>query len=164
MHIIMGLIIALGGVLWAVKHLMEGAHEARGAARRLTWQHRSGKSRLDAIEDPRESAAILFVQSLRYVGEINAAERAKLTGFLSEKMGLSHAEAEELVSYAIYATLEQHDAANHLSRLLKPVQANCTVTERHELIDMLSELIAPESDGADQQRALVARVKDRLLS
>ena len=97
MHLIIAAIMALGGLAWAINQLLNGAADAKGAVRRLKWQHRHGKDLVAAIDDPRIAAVILL--GLAWVTQkapskrLAAASDAQVRALASLETTLRNAEA-----------------------------------------------------------------------
>lgn len=164
MHLIIGAIVALGGLVWAINHLMNGAADARSAARRLQWHTKHSKDPFAAIDDPRISAAILFGQLRRYAGDISTEDRQRLTGMVETEFRTPHGEAVEIVAQGLYALGQKTDAANDLGKLLAPIRQSCTQDEQHDLLRLMALVAAWDGAPNEAQVSLVDRTRHRLTN
>lgn len=163
MHLIIGAILALGGLVWAVNHLASGAAEAKGTYRRLKWQGRAGKDPLADLEDPRLAAVVLLGQALRYSGEITSSERERLARLVETEFRTPPQEADEIVAQGLYLLGQKTDASNELAKILRPVLLSCTESEKADLIGLLKDVTAWHGAANELQLSLIDRTRHRLL-
>ncbi|MEM9232751.1 MAG: TerB family tellurite resistance protein [Pseudomonadota bacterium] len=163
MHILIAAIAAIGGLIWAINHLMNGAAEAKSTVRRLRWQGRQGKDVFSELDDPRVAAVVLLGQLRRYDGDISQADRVRFTELVEKEFRTPKAEAEEIVSYGLYALGQKTDAANDLAKLLGPIREHCEPSERADLLRLMTEVCKWDGIANDMQIDLVDRTRQRLM-
>lgn len=162
MHIIIGILLALAGIFWAFSRFVDAAGDAKASARRFSWSHKHNRRLIDTMADPREAAAILLVQIAAYEGELTERHKAAILNELRARFLVSLDEAEELFGFARLALGQTVDAANILSKVLKPIRAACTAAEQGELGEMMGAIAALDSPPTDSQTHLIQRVKHSL--
>ena len=163
MHLIIAAIMALGGLAWAINQLLNGATDAKGAVRRLKWQHRHGKDLVAAIDDPRIAAVILLGQLMRYEGDIGPSDRDRLAEIVEKDLRTPAHEAQEIVAQALYILGQRNDAANELSKLLYPIRDACTPEERADLLRLMNEVAARNGEISPMQQILLDRTHQRMM-
>lgn len=158
MHLIIGGILALAGLIWAIVRLANAMDEAKGAARRYSWSRKADKRVIDNLTDPREAAAILLAQLAAYEGEITAGQKELILGQMRQAFGVSAAEADELYGFARHALAETSDAGNRLTKLIDPLRGACSGREVAELLEMMRTVASSEGPPSDLQNSLIDRV------
>lgn len=166
------LIAALGGlagIIFLVTRIYRAGRDAhdmasdiRGALRRGQWNGKSQGSLIDGIDDPREAAAILMVQIASYDGEVTARQKARMKELMAEVFDSDDAMGEGLYSFGRMAIGQINDAANSLSRLMRPIKAHLTLGEMKDLVRMLESVSEVEGPPTERQRDLVAAVRRAL--
>lgn len=166
MAILIAVLGALGALIWTVVHFVRAAQEGREVVndvragfRRGAWSKKANSRLIEAIEDPRESAAILMAQIAVYDGEITAAQKSKMTALMQEHFAAPADEAEGLYSFGRMAVGQLNDAGNSLTTILRPVQEKLTQAEKNDLVGMLEEIAEVEAAPNDLQRQLIAAVR-----
>lgn len=162
MHIIIGAIIALGTLFWAVSRLVDTASDAKASARRFRWSRKHNKRLIDTLEDPREAAAILMLQVAAYEGDITEKQKTVILGEIKSAFQASSGEAEEFYGFARHVLGETPEVANVLRRVLAPIQTGCSDREKQELLEMLETVAALDSEPNHRQISLINKIRSDL--
>ena len=170
MHIIIGLITALGVIALAFSRLyqagkdgQEAVHEVRGAWRRTQWRSKSGRAVLDGLDDPREAAAAILVGAAVYDGALTQRQNDLLASQMREVFAVDAADADDLIAVGRHIHGQLNDVANVLPKLAAPIHGACTPDERAAFLQMLHAICEVEGPISDQQQELMNRVS-RLLA
>ncbi len=155
MHILAGLVAAIGAlllILWriqqashAVRDIGEAAEDARGLFRRWAWRRKSSANQLDLVSDPREAAVAMMAATAEFDGALTERERATIIRSITETFGASSKQAEELLAQARWLTKTGTDLSETYRRLLPVIRKSCDARELQELIAMLRAVA--EADG-----------------
>ncbi|MEM8771828.1 MAG: hypothetical protein AAGD92_09300 [Pseudomonadota bacterium] len=169
MHIVIAVLGAVAGLIWAFVHFTNAAREGReairdvkGIVRRGQWSRQVDKRLIENLTDPREAGAILAFQIAQYDGAVTDRQHAVLVGDMETTFGVPKDTAEELFAFARMAVGEINDAGNSVRKILAPVQTACTADEKADLIAMLERAAEIETAPSDAQRVLISQVRRAL--
>ncbi len=169
----MGLLVvllgAIAGAIYALVRFMSAANEGReaisdikGAVRRGKWSKQIDSRLVENLDDPRDAAAVLMVQIAAYDGEITTRQKDAITGLMMQHFHASREEAEGLYSFGRMAIGQINDAANALGKMIRPVKEALTLDEMKELAVMLEEVSEVEGPPTERQRDLIVQVRRAL--
>ncbi|MEE7442367.1 MULTISPECIES: tellurite resistance TerB family protein [Methylobacterium] len=169
MPILLGLIgIIVAGLFWilrthgTVKGLQEVNRDTKGLQRRAvsTFQNLVGTP-LQRVRDPRLAAVILMIQLVRTGSPLTASEKTRILEYMERPLEVDRISAtfERAWGYT-QARLPFSQVADALAPLLRDA---LTVSERGELIAMLTQVASAHSPPSELQREGIARLKRRLL-
>ncbi len=172
MHIILGLISALGMllfILWrinlavqAARELGDAADSARGFFRRRKWNKKVNADQLKQITDPREAATIMMVAIAESDGALTDAEHKKIIEIIIDQFEATQPQAEELLGVGRWMAKDAGDLTSFLNRLVPVIMSNCTDQQKHELIDMLQMVSRVEGEIPPDQAQSIAQIKKYL--
>lgn len=150
MHILVGLLGALGVLVMIFWRLNQAANAARGARdavgdahgalRRWSWRRKSSVDLIRDIDDPRVAAAVLMVAVAEYDGALTADEHRVMRQQITSKFGAKEATADELIAHARWLTRSGGDIGSLFLKLMPVIQNKCGPRERSELIEMLKHV------------------------
>ncbi|MEQ1929184.1 MAG: hypothetical protein ABL957_01450 [Parvularculaceae bacterium] len=166
MHIIVSLLVALGGAFWAFHYFVNAAHEGRSAVNDMRgfirsgkWSKKVGQRMIEQVTDPRESAAILLYQMAAYDGAVTERQQAAIVAEMRKAFAADEETAQGLYAFARVAVGQVNDAGNSLRKVLAPIAQTCTDAERESFAAMLEKIGEVESPMTDVQRRLVAEAR-----
>lgn len=162
MGVIIGAVVALGTLIWAVTRLMDGMSDAKFAARRFSWTRKARRNVKDLITDPREAAAVLLLQMARYDGSDAAAQRARVA--LGESIARDDEEAGDLLTFADGVLKEAGDASNALRKYINPINDVCTRAQKDDLLSALAFICGGEDDTLPVQMQFLQSARRLLAS
>ncbi|MEM7568861.1 MAG: hypothetical protein AAF337_03605 [Pseudomonadota bacterium] len=160
---LIGLLVLIGGVIFAISRIMDGANDVGYAARRFAWLRKSRRQVVDGISDAREAAAILMLQAPSYRGVLTDEDFEAVRAQLSETVGSSPEETTELLAVAGVALKEVGDAGNKLRPILRPINETCTAEQKQELLDSVAKLSALKGEPTDLQKNFQQQLSMALL-
>jgi uncharacterized tellurite resistance protein B-like protein len=167
---IVAIIAALGGAIWAAIYFLNAAREGgeairdvKGMVRNARWSRKIDARLIESLEDPREAAAILLYQIAAYDGAVTERQRLAMVSEMRRAFSVDAEEAEGLFAFARMAAGQINDAGNSLRKIARPVLAACNDAERRDLIDMLLRIAEVEGPVSEMQNRLVAEARRVLL-
>lgn len=170
MHIFLGIIGAIVGLIYFLSRLARAARDGQkavsevgGIVRHHQWSRKVSRRLIENLSDPREAGAILLVQMASYEGALTDAQQGHIVDLMIEYFQTDSDTAEQLLSFARMSIGEINDAANSLSKILRPVEQVCKEQEKNDLVSMLQQVSSFTGAPSDQQTQLVDRVRMKLL-
>jgi len=105
--IIIGIFVTIGVWSYRLQMAKRGldetrkmAESARNMPRKRRFQNKANRESLDAIEDPREAAAVMMMEVARAAGEVTAEHKAIMRAEIMQNFELSERDADELIAAA----------------------------------------------------------------
>lgn len=171
MHILIGIISAIGALIFIAYRLTYVAREgqevisdAKGLIRRHQWSSKHKHNPLDDIQDPREIALLLMTETARYKGALTANQQHKISELAQQKFQIANDELDDMISAVAFATKDLTDIDNVLHKMLRPLYNTLDENEKNELITMMQEIAAVDGNPTPDQLHLIGRTQDKLLS
>ena len=167
MHIIIGLITAIGGVVWALYRLQNSGVDLNAFnpfhwARRRQWEKKLGTKVIHQLENPMEAAGLLMVAIAKMEGEISREQKAEIIGLFESEFHLSNTRAVELFSSVSYILQEAVNIVAEVKNILAPCKAAFKSEQVESLVDMLNKIALLEGSVSEEQGLLIAAVKKEL--
>lgn len=172
MHILLGILAALGAVAWFViranqvnhagRELLETASDAKSFVRRSRWKSKGDIDPIKDIADPRLAATVMMMMVAKSDGDVTERQRDAIWEHMQSGLGLEPQAASEMLAEARWLTNAYTDVATILRRAASPIEANCTAAERQELIDMLVAVASVEGAVSDLQTNAINGLRRQL--
>lgn len=166
MGVIVGAVIALGTLIWAVARLLDGMSDAKFAARRFRWtsKARKGEDNAAIITDPREAAAVLLLQMARYSGPLDEREKGAVRDALVGDIASDAGEADDLIDFAGTVLKEVGDPSNTLRKYINPINDACSRNQKRDLISALERCAGVGGDVLETQAQFLQSIRRLLLN
>lgn len=172
MHILLGILAALGAIAWFViranqvnragRELMETASDAKSLVRRSRWKSKGKGDLITDIADPRLAATVMMTMVAKSDGDVTERQRDAIQAQMQAGLGLEPQAASEMLAEARWRTNDLNDVGTVLRRAAAPIEANCTASERQELLDMLMVVATVEGEVSDLQANAIDGLKRKL--
>ncbi len=171
MHILLGIAGAVAAIVfflyratYVAREGQELISDAKGAIRRHRWNQHTKHNPLDDIQDPRDIAILLMTETAKYKGALTAAQQDKITSLAQQHFQLDPAEVADMMARVTFATKDLTDVDNVLHKILRPLHDMLDHHEKGELIAMMKGVAAVDGNANAEQRHLIGRTQDKLLS
>lgn len=166
MATLIGIIAALGTLVWAATRLLNGMSDAKYAARRFRWTHKAkrGERVGSEIHDPREAAAVLLLQMAAYETPVDHLDMSAVREALVGDIALDDDEADGLIEFARLVLKEVGDAANALRKYINPINEACTRSQKDAFLQSLEALSGGAEDALDVQKQFLQSIRRLLLN
>lgn len=172
MHILLGILAALGAIAWFViranqvnragREIMETASDAKALIRRSRWKSKGKGDLIQDIADPRLAAAVMMTMVAKCDGDVTERQRDAIQDQMEAGLGLEPQAASEMLAEARWRTNDVNDVTTVLRRAAPTIESNCTAEERLELIDMLVAVAGVEGAVSDLQTNAIDGLKRKL--
>lgn len=169
MHVLIGLITALGGLLWALHALQRSGLDLGGLnpfawARRRRWQKLYGSKPIYSLERPMEVAALLIVGVLKEEGEISREQKTAVVEIFRNEFHLSDDQAREAFSASVFLLKDELNLDQSVQGIIEPCRDRFTPDQAESLLGMLERVAAIEGPATEAQRSIIDAVRRELTS
>lgn len=164
MHIIIGAITAIAGLIWAM-HSLQNAGVDLNAFNPFTWARRRRWSRqlnvkpMHSLTDSMEAAALLVVSIARAEGEVTRDTKMEILDLFTKEFGLKRNKSIEIYSSSSYMLQDILNMDSEVKHVLAPSKS--TFQEKHieKLLNMLTKVSTLEGKATEQQNLIIKAVK-----
>jgi len=167
MHIIIGLITAIGGVVWALYRLQNSGLDLNSFnpfywARRRKWEKQLGTKPLHCLDKPIDAAAVLLISTAKIEGEITREQKAEIINLFVNEFNLDKNKAVELYSSSSYLLQDPINAVAEVKNILSPCKNMFNPEQTESLITMLKKIASLENEISNEQLNLIGAVEKEL--
>ena len=166
MHIVIAVITAVAGLLWALNSLQRSGFHFSSlnpflAYRRWQWSRTYGGRPIYKLDRPIDVAAVLLLGVAKADGAITSDQKRELLAMFQSEFSISRDEASDLLLASSHLIRDEIYLVDHLDKILE------RSAERFEP-DAIGSLLAHDAQGGSarrqhQQRAGEADRRDRAL-
>ena len=163
MHIIIGLITAIAGFIWALHSLQNAGFDLNALnpftwARRRKWEMQLGTKPMHALTDSIEAAALLVVSIAKADGEITRDTKMEMLDLFENEFGISRNKAIGLFSASTFMLKEANDIASEVKNILAPSKSDFDESHVKTLVDMMNKVSTFENEQTSIQKSIIASV------
>ncbi|GAB1261774.1 hypothetical protein [Aurantivibrio plasticivorans] len=169
MHIIIGIITAAAGLIWALYNLQNSGVDLNSFnpfywARRRSWAKKVGAKPLHCIDSSMEAAAVLVVAVAELPGLMTQELKDKVIDVFCREFNLSAKDAASLYASSSYLLKEAGEISHEVQGILSPSLK--TFEEKHvaSLLGMLKEIASFGDEPSDTQKAVMEAAEKVLKS
>lgn len=167
MHVIIGLITALAGLVWALVSLQRSGFDLGGLnpvawARRRRWRKLYGTKPIFTLQRPMEAAALLMVGVLKQEGEISREQKTAVTGLIRDTFHLDDAQAQDVFASSVFLLKDELNLDQSVRGILAPSRERFTPEQAASLIALLEQIARLEGEPNDAQQRIIAAVRNEL--
>lgn len=159
MHIVIGLITAVGGLIWALVALQRAGFDLSDPFawyRRLQWRKKYPDKPLYSLQEPMDVAAVLLLGVAKCEGEISAEQKKQLLHLFDSEFKLSPDEASDLLLASSHLIRNEVYLVDNLDRILERSKERFTSAQASSLLALMDRVANFESTANEEQRKLIA--------
>lgn len=167
MYILIGIITAIAGLIWALHSLQNAGVDLNAFnpftwARRRKWEKQLGTKPMHALTDTMEAAALLVVAVARQKGDITREVKQETLSLFQTEFGVNESRAAELFSASSHLITGVLDMALEVRHVLAPSKEDFQVTQVEKLLQMLRQIAALEGGANESQQRIIEAVRNEL--
>lgn len=167
MTIVIGIITALAGLIWALNSLQRSGVDLNAFSpftwlRRRQWEKKLGTKPMHALTDTMEAASLLVVAVAKEDGEITRDTKMDILTMFEEEFGISRKRSIELFSSSSYLINGEMNLAGEVKNILAPTKATFDDEKTQIVLRMLEKISKAEDQASAEQQELIAAVKKEL--
>ena len=166
MHILIGLITAVAGLIWAL-HSLQNAGVNLNAfnpftwMRRRKWEKQLGIKPMHALTSSMDAAALLVVAMAKEHGDITRESKLEILSLFETEFGIKRSKSIEMYSSSVYMLQGALNMADEVRHILKPSKKGFGKNQVTKLLDMLNKVACLE-DTTEGQKAIIKAVEQEL--
>jgi len=163
MHILLGLITAIGGVVWALYRLQNSGVDLNSFnpfhwARRRSWEKKLGTKEIHRLQDPIEAAALLTVAMATLEGEITREQKNEIIALFVQEFGVTKNTAAGYYTSSSHMLKDVMNMSAEVKNILRPTKSDFKQNHVDTLVDMLSKISTAEGAANTEQDLLLKAV------
>lgn len=163
MHIIIGIITAIAGLIWALNSLQNAgvnlnAFNPFAWARRRKWEKQLGTKPMHGLTESMDAAALLVVAIAKEHGDITRETKLEILSMFENEFGIKRSKSIEMYSSSIYLIQGALNMASEVRHILKPSKEKFTDSHISKLLAMLNATANLENT-TEGQRAIIKAVE-----
>ena len=166
MHILIGLITAIAGLVWALHSLQNAGFNLNALnpfawARRRKWQRQLGTKPMHALTDSMDAAALLVVAIAKEHGDITRETKLEILSMFETEFGIKRNKTIELYASSMYLLQNPVNIVEEVRYILKPSKESFENSHVTKLIEMLNR-VANLEGVTDNQCLIIKAVEQEL--
>jgi uncharacterized tellurite resistance protein B-like protein len=161
-HIIIGAITALAGLLWAINSLQRSGFSLSSinpflAYRRWKWSRTYGAKPIYRLERPMDVAAVLLLGIAKADGAITSDQKRELQNLFQSEFEISRDEAADLLLASSHLIRDEIYIVDHLDKILELSAPKFELSSVSSLLSMMRRVAGLDgSINAEQQKLIDA--------
>ncbi len=167
MHILLGALGVLVTLLVLLKRLDDAGIDIGGLnpfawRRRRAWRQKFEAHPINAVDDPRELAALLVVGAAKLDGELSAAQKHALLKEFEQTFALTPRQAAELLGASGHLLGAPQLLDTHLAAVTARARERLTPEQVDSVLGMMQRVAAADGALTESQGAFLERVRAAL--
>lgn len=165
MHIVLA-VLSLVGVIavwyWRLKMLSHASRDAKkvvetvvNTPRRLKFRHKTSRTGLAVVQDPREAATIMMVTIAQASGGLSDEHRTAIKGNILRHFKMQAGPADELIEQAIWFSRSGNRPETVVRKMAAYLQPVLREQEQADLAEMLEDVALIGGEPHDDQVYLI---------
>ncbi|MGI9295395.1 MAG: TerB family tellurite resistance protein [Pseudomonadales bacterium] len=165
MHIIIGIITAIAGLIWALYRLQNSGVDLNSFnpfhwVRRRSWEKQLGNRPIHRLEKPIDAAGVLLVAVAKLDGEITREQKFEIVGLFEKEFKLKKSEALDLYALSSHLLQDVVNLVEEVKNILAPCRDQFKPGQVDSLLQMLNAVAKMECHCSEWQAKLIAAVEN----
>ena len=161
MHIVIAVITAVAGLLWALNSLQRSGFHFSSlnpflAYRRWQWSRNYGERPIYRLERPMDVAAVLLLGVAKADGAITSDQKRELLAMFQNEFSISRNEASDLLLASSHLIRDEIYLVDHLDKILARSADRFEPDAIGSLLGMMRRVAALDGSINDEQKKLIA--------
>ncbi len=169
MHIIIAVITAIAGLIWALNRLQNSGVNLNAFNpyfwfRRHQWEKKLGTKPIHRLDKPMEAAAVLLLGIALAENEISREEKTDIIKIFVNEFNLSKNAATELFSASAFMVRGVVSFKDEVKKILTPSKESFSEDNKKTIIEMLINVANLDGEITTHQQDIITEVKKQILS
>lgn len=167
MHIIIGIITAIAGLVWALHSLQNSGVNLNSFnpfhwVRRRNWEKQLGTKPMHRLDKPMDAACLLLVGIVKTEGEITREQKSDIIKLFQDEFNLDQSHSAELFSVSSHMLQDVIDLPAEVINILAPCKEQFKPEQTDSLLKMLAKVASIEHAITDMQSKVITAVEGEL--
>ncbi|WMS87593.1 TerB family tellurite resistance protein [Pleionea litopenaei] len=163
MHIIIGVITAIAGLLWALNRLNESGFNLNSLnpflwARRRKWEKAHGTKPIHRLENSLEAAALLVSGMALIDGAVSRETKELVIDLFQKEFGISEQQSLDLYNVSSHLLKDTDNLSAEVKMILAPSINTFSESNQQQLMSMLNEVAKVEGGISNNQKNLLEAI------
>ena len=160
MHVVIGVLTALAGLIWAIVALQKAGVSISAFnpflwRRRMNWKNNISEKPLYTLSDPMEVAAVLILGVAKCEGEISAEQKRAIQDIFESEFRLGRDEAADLLLASSHLIRNEIYLVDNLDKILKKSQSSFKARHVESMLSMMRRVGELEGELNEEQRKII---------
>lgn len=160
MHILIGLITAIGGLIWALYRLQNAGVDLNSFnpfywLRLRAWRKKMGSKPLHSLDNSMEAAAVLVVAMAELKGTVTQQAKQQVIDLFCAEFNLAKKSALELYASCSHWLKETANVPEEVKNILAPSKSQFEQRHVESLTNMLETTAQIDGEVTEQQQKLL---------
>lgn len=160
MHIVIGVVTAIAGLIWALVALQRAGFNLASLDpfawyRRMQWKKKYADKPLYCLDDPVDVAAVLLLGTAKCEGAISAEQKKALLDIFETEFKLTSDEAADLLLASSHLIRNEIYLVDNLHRIFERTKDRFTPAQIASLIALMQRVAKLEGPANEEQRKLI---------
>jgi len=160
MHVIIGVLTALAGLIWAFVALQRAGVSISTfnpllIRRRMNWKKLYGGKPLYNLTEPMDVAAVLILGVAKCEGEISTGQKRTIQDIFETEFRLSRDEAADLLLASAHLIRNEIYLVDNLEQILRVSQARFKARQVESMLAMMRRVGTLEGELNEEQNKLI---------
>lgn len=156
MHIVIGVITALAGLIWALHSLQRSGFDLNSLNpfawyRRRQWRLKYDEKPAFKLSDPMEVAALVLLGIAKCEGEISSEQKQSLLAMFRDEFQISDDEAADLLLASSHILRDEIYLSDNLNKLFQSSAERFNAAQVAGLLSMMRRVADLEGDANQEQ-------------
>jgi len=165
MHVIIGVLTAVAGLIWAVVALQRAGINLSGLnpflwLRRAEWRKKYSEKPIYALDQPMDVAAVLLLGVAKCEGEISAEQKRKIHLIFEQDFRLNSDEASDLLLASSHLIRNEVYLVDNLPKILDKSAAKFTPEQVSSLLSLMQRIASFEGPPNSEQQRLITATEE----
>lgn len=164
MHILIGFITAIAGLIWAFNSLQRSGFDLNSFnpftwARRRKWEKLYGAKPMYNLKHPIEAATVIIIGALKEIGEITTDQKNHVLDILKVQLHLDESSAKEAFGSGIFMVKDELNSHQSIKNILTPTISSFSDKQSESLINIVKEVIELDGKPSETQTLILTAVE-----
>ena len=160
MHIVISVITALGGLIWALVALQKSGFNVSVLNpffwhRRADWRKKYDTKPIYKLSEPVDVAALLLLGVAKCEGEISSEQKQKILSIFAHNLHLVADDANDLLLASAHLLRDEIYLVDNIEKILESSGSKFTREQVNSVLELMKQVALIESDINLEQQKLI---------
>jgi len=167
MHIIIALISAVAGLIWAINSLERSGFRLSSLNpfhwhRRTQWRKKYQENPLYNLSEPMDLAAVLLIGVAKLEGEISREQKKDILEIFNQEFCLNDEDAGSLFSSSAFLLQNESNFIANIDKVLVKSKGEFSTEQIESTLSLVERVASTDSNTSEIQKKLINSIRDIL--